>query len=347
MKKGIVLGLVALLSAGLLSGCSSAKANQPTVNVYNWGEYIDPELNEQFEQQTGIHVNYQTYATNEELYAKLKSGGVSYDVIIPSDYMVARMIEEGLIQPIDFTKVPNAQYLDEAYRTTEYDPQGTYSAAYAWGTVGILYNKTMVSETPDSWGALFNEQYAGQILMFDNSRDALGIALKYLGYSLNTTDEAQLQEAAELLRQQRPLVQAYVMDQIYNKMPAGEAALAPYYAGDAVTMMAENDDLGFVIPKEGANVFVDAMCIPTSAQNVDAAEAYINFMCDPAVMAQNLTYIGYSCPSTAARDLQDEEVKNDPIIYPSADILSRCEVFTNLPEQTLALYEQLWIDILK
>lgn len=347
MKKGIVLGLVVLLVAALFAGCSSANANQPTVNVYNWGEYIDPQLNEQFEQQTGIHVNYQTYATNEELYAKLKSGGVSYDVIIPSDYMVARMIEEGLIQPIDFTQIPNAQYLDEAYRNTEYDPQGTYSAAYAWGTVGILYNTTMVSEAPDSWSALFDEQYAGQILMFDNSRDALGIALKYLGYSLNTTDEAQLQAAADLLRQQRPLVQAYVMDQIYNKMPAGEAALAPYYAGDAVTMMSESDDLAFVIPKEGANVFVDAMCIPAGAANVEAAEAYINFMCDPAVMAQNLTYIGYSCPSAAARDLQDEEVKNDPIIYPPADVLARCEVFTNLPEQTLALYEQLWIDILK
>ena len=338
----VILALAMVLA---LAACGGGKADNGEVNVYNWGEYIDEEVLEQFEDETGIKVNYTTYSDNESMYSTLKNGAAQYDVIIPSDYMISRLISEDGLEKLNFDNIPNYANIDDAYKNMEYDPQNEYSVPYMWGVVGVVYNKTMLDYTPTSWDVLWDENLSGQILMFDNSRDALAIALEKLGYSLNTTDEGELKEAKELLVQQKPLVQAYVMDQIFDKMEAGEAAVGPYYAGDAVTMMEENPDLDFFFPEEGSNYYVDAMCIPKGASNKDNAEAFINFMCDPEIMAANAEYIHYSTPSSAAKELLEEEFKNSPISYPGEDVLKRTEVFVNLPQQTLDLYDSMWIDL--
>lgn len=246
-----------------------------SINVYNWGEYISDgsdegtiAVNSEFTKLTGIKVNYTNYATNEELYAKLKGGGASYDIIIPSDYMISRMIKENMIQKLDFDNIPNFKYITESFVDPAYDPENEYSVPYTWGTVGIIYDTTMIDIPAEEidWDILWNEDYADSILMFDNPRDAFAIAQLRLGYSLNTEDEKQLEECADLLKEQKKVIQAYVMDEIFDKMGAGEALIAPYYAGDAVTLMDEYEDLGFVIPESGTNLFIDAMCIPTSAK---------------------------------------------------------------------------------
>lgn len=347
MKKkvfALVLSVVMVMSltAGL-TGCGSSAESKGEVNVYNWGEYIDETLLDEFTQQTGIKVNYTTYSDNESLYSMLSSGTADYDVIIPSDYMISRLINEDMLEKLDFDNIPNYSYIDDAYKGLEYDPDNEYSVAYTWGTVGIIYNTTMLDYVPDSWSVLWDENLSGQILMFDNSRDALGIALKYLGYSQNTTDEAQIKEAVDLLIEQRPLVQSYVMDQIFDKLEGGEAAVGPYYAGDAITMIAENPDLAFVTPKEGTNLFVDAMCVPKGAANKANAEAFINFMCDPENMAKNIEFIGYSSPSSAARELLSDDLKDSEIAYPDASLLANDDTFINLPQATLDLYDSEWV----
>ena len=334
--------MVMSLTAGL-TGCGSSAESKGEVNVYNWGEYIDETLLDEFTQQTGIKVNYTTYSDNESLYSMLSSGTADYDVIIPSDYMISRLISEGMLEKLDFDNIPNYSYIDDAYKGLEYDPDNEYSVAYTWGTVGIIYNTTMLDYVPDSWSVLWDENLSGQILMFDNSRDALGIALKYLGYSQNTTDEAQIKEAVDLLIEQRPLVQSYVMDQIFDKLEGGEAAVGPYYAGDAITMIAENPDLAFVTPKEGTNLFVDAMCVPKGAANKANAEAFINFMCDPENMAKNIEFIGYSSPSSAARELLSDDLKDSEIAYPDTSLLANDDTFINLPQATLDLYDSEWV----
>ncbi len=327
-----------------------------TLNVYNWGEYISVDDGEEdsfdtvaeFEALTGIKVNYTNFASNEELYAKLKNGGSSYDIIIPSDYMIARMINEGMLEPINMENIPNIKHLDESFVGLEYDPNNFYSVAYMWGTVGIIYNKTLVDEADDvnTWDILWNEKYANDILMFSNSRDSFGIALKKLGYSFNTTNPDELNAAAEALKEQKLLVQAYVMDEIFDKMGGGEAALAPYYAGDAVTMIAENPDLAFAVPREGTNLFVDAMCIPKGAKNQEAAEMFINFMCEPRVGVYNCYYIGYSTPSATVRTYLDAEIVEDPIAYPADEVLDNAEVYLALPEATTKLIDNLWTEVL-
>jgi len=346
VKKTFALIVAVMMLIAVLAGCSSSK-NSVEITVYNWGEYIDEEINDIFTEETGIKVNYKTYESNEEMYAKLKSGGSSFDVIIPSDYMIGRLIEEDMLEALDFTNIPNFEYIDERFRNMEYDPSNAYSVPYTWGTVGIVYNTTMVDKPVTSWDILWDEDYKDQILMFNNSRDAMGIALKRLGYSYNCVDEGQLREAAELLREQKNLVQAYVMDQIFTKMPGGEAAIAPYYAGDFLTMYDENEDLAFCIPEEGTNVFVDAMCIPKGCKHKSEAEQYINFITRPDIMARNIDFICYSSPSSAARELTDEELAQSEYCYPPDEILDRCEVYTNLPQEVLELYDKLWIEILK
>lgn len=347
-KKIFALLLACAMLFGCLccSGCSSQGGENGVVNVYNWGEYIDEELLDQFEAETGIKVNYDTFASNESLYSILSSGSANYDVIIPSDYMISRLISEDMLEPLDFNNIPNYQYIDDAYKGLPYDPDECYSVPYTWGTVGIIYNTTMLDYVPDSWSVLWDENLKGQILMFNNSRDALGIALKYCGYSMNTTDPAEIREATDLLIEQKPIVQAYVMDQIFDKLEGGEAIVGPYYAGDAVIMMEENPDLAFAFPKEGTNLFVDAMCVPKGANNKTNAEIFINWMCDPEHMAQNIEYIGYSSPSTAARELLPEEMKNDPMCYPSEDIQAKMETYYNLPQDTLDLYDSEWIRLM-
>jgi spermidine/putrescine transport system substrate-binding protein len=323
-----------------------------TINVYNWGEYISNgvddsiDVNKEFTRRTGIQVNYTTFESNENLYAKLVSGGANYDVIIPSDYMISKLIKENLVQKLDYQNIPNSKYIDQDFLKPVYDPTNEYSVPYTWGVVGIFYNKKYVKETIDSWDILWDEKYAGKILMFDNPRDAFGIAQKRLDFSFNSTDPNEWEEAAMLLKKQKPLVQAYVMDQIFDKMASGEAWLAPYYAGDAATLVDSNPDIGFAIPtKQGTNFFVDAMCIPTSAQNKAAAEAYINFLCDPEIAAANVDYIGYSTPESAAKALLPEEIQDNPIYYPPKEILEKAETFATLPDDTNLLLDTLWAEV--
>ncbi len=323
-----------------------------SINVYNWGEYISDgsegsmDINAEFEALTGITVNYSTFATNEELYAKMQSGGADYDIIIPSDYMISRMINEDMLLPLNKDNIPAMANIDPQYLDKDYDPGDVYSVPYTWGTVGIIYNTTMVDETVDSWDILWDEKYSQNILMFGNPRDAFAIASKRLGHSLNTIDESELRQAAEELKLQKEVVQAYVMDEIFDKMQGGEAALAPYYAGDAITMMDANPDLAFATPKEGTNIFYDAMCIPSTSTQQEAAEMYINFMCEATVGAANIEYIGYSTPNAAAFELLDEEIRTSPISYPAEELLANTEAFISLPDETNELMDTLWTEIL-
>lgn len=326
-----------------------------TINVYNWGEYISDgsddvslNVNAEFTKLTGIKVNYTNFATNEELYAKLKGGGASYDIIIPSDYMISRMIHEDMLLKLNFENIPNFKYITDTFVDPEYDPENEYSVPYTWGTVGIIYDTTMIDIPPEEidWDILWNKDYADRILMFDNPRDAFAIAEIRLGYSLNTEDFEELEDCAKLLKEQKSVVQAYVMDEIFDKMGAGEALAAPYYAGDAVTLMDEYEDLGFVIPKSGTNLFVDAICIPKGAKQKEAAEMYINFMCEPDIAHSTAYYIGYSTPNSAALEMLDDEVKNDGISYLDSEYLDEhTMIFRNLSDEANQKLQNLWTDI--
>jgi len=344
MKKSIIVIISAVLLLGLFSGCGGSTASKGVVNVYNWGEYIDTDLLTQFEDETGISVNYKTFESNEQMYSVLKQGGVSYDVVIPSDYMISRMIDEDMLQPLDFANIPNYSLIDGGLKNAAYDPDNVYSVPYMWSTVGLIYDPTVVGEV-DSWGALFDSKNSGNILMFDNSRDAMGIALKYLGYSLNTTDKSELEKAYELLKQQKGILQGYVMDQIFDKLESGEAAIGPYYAGDFLTMHENNPNLKFCIPTEGSNVFVDAMCILKNAQNKENAEAFINFMTATKNSAANSEFIGYTSPNKEVKDLLDLDELTESVMYPDQALLSKCESFINLPQETLDYYDELWIKL--
>ncbi len=326
-----------------------------SINVYNWGEYISTgadegtlDVNSEFEKLTGIEVNYTTYPSNEDLYSKLKNGGASYDVIIPSDYMISKMINEEMIQPIDLENIPNFKYIMDNFKNPAYDPENAYSVPYTWGTVGIIYNTTQIDvpEEEIDWDILWDETYADQILMFDNPRDAFAIAEIMEGYSLNTEDTDELIIASERLKEQKSVVQAYVMDEIFDKMASGDAWLAPYYAGDALTILEENEDLAFVVPESGTNLFVDAMCIPVGAKQKEAAEMYINFMCEPDIAFANIDYICYSTPHSAAFDMLDEETQNDPVSYPDNEYLeANTTVFVNLSDEANAQMQKLWTEM--
>ena len=325
-----------------------------TLNVANWGEYMSinddemTDVNELFEALTGVTVNYKTYASNETLYSKLLSGGATYDIVIPSDYMISKMINEGMLEKLDFDNIPNLKNIMGGFLNPQYDPTNEYSVPYLWGMVCIIYNTTMVDEEITSWKTLWDEKYAGNILMFNNPRDAFGIAQAYLGYSLNTEDREQLDRCAELLREQKEIVQGYVMDEIFDKMEGGSAAVAPYYVGDAVTMCDDNPDLEFVIPEEGTNWFVDAICIPTTSdpENKEVAEAYINFLCEAEIALANCDYVGYSTPNQAAFELLDDDAKEDERRYPSDEFLiENTEVFVNLSDDANAYMQELWTQL--
>ena len=356
----MTLGVAAEETSGYdMDYYSQLKGKDVTINVYNWGEYISNgdddslDINALFEELTGIRINYTQFDTNEALYAKLKSGGTTYDVIFPSDYMVSRMIDEDMLEPLDFENIPNFQYISEKFKNPSYDPENLYSVPYTWGTVGLIYNYDMLGFDPDSWDIMWDENYAKQILQFSNSRDAFAIALLRLGYSINTEDKLELDQAAQMLKEEKPMVQAYVMDQIFDKMQGNEAAIAPYYAGDAINMMAVNDSLRFVIPKEGTNLFFDAVCIPKHKEDTEesrlrklASEMYINFLNEPDIAAANIEYIQYSTPNDAALALLDEETRNNPIAYPSDEVLENTEVYVNLSEDTNLYLDQLWTQIM-
>lgn len=354
MKKMIALVLCMVLTLGCFAGVASAKGDKVTLYVYNWGQYIaegdDDSIDviAAFEEvYPNIKVKYSTYDSNESMYAKLSGGGITVDVIIPSDYMIGRMRQEGMLQELNYDNIPNAQYIDPSFRGMAYDPEDKYSVPYTWGTVGIIYNTKYVDEADvTGWELLWNEKYADKILMFDNSRDAFGIAEYLLGYDVNTTDEAELKACADKLAEQKPVVQQYVMDQIFDAMENEEAWIAPYYAGDYLTMVEENEDLAFYRPAhQGYNVFIDAMCIPTCAQEKEAAELFINFMCSPEISAANLDFIGYSVPASASKEYMDEEVVNDPVSYPDAEELRNATSFDYLPEEVSRKMESLFMAV--
>jgi spermidine/putrescine transport system substrate-binding protein len=343
----LMLGLVTPLSA-TADDTVAAPLTGEYINVYNWGQYIADgsdgsiDLNAEFTRRTGIKVNYSTYESNEAMYTRLKNGGSSYDVIIPSDYMIGRLIAEDMLLPLDFNNIPNYQYVDEEFKNRSYDPENRYSVPYTWGTVGIIYNTKYVTKPVDSWSILWDQDYAGKILMFGNPRDAFGIAQLLLGIDVNTADKDQLQQAAEKLKEQRSVVQQYVMDQSFSQMEQEESWIVPYYAGDFLTMQANNDNLAFAFPKEGFNLFIDAMCIPASAQNKKAAEMYINFMCDPEISAMNMEFLGYSTPLSEAKQYMSAELVESEIAYPSAEILARGRTFETLPDETIRYMDELW-----
>ena len=318
-----------------------------TINVYNWGEYIangeDGTLDviREFEKATGINVNYTTYATNEEMYAKIKNGAGDYDVIIPSDYMISRMIDEEMLEKLDFANIPNYELIMDGYKSANYDPTGEYSVPYAWGIVGIIYNKEKVTKTVDSWDILWDEEYAGKILMFNNSRDAFAIALQRLGYSINTTDLTQIDEAAKLLNEQKKVRQSLVLDEIFDLIGNETSWIAPYYAGDCLSMMENNENLAFYYPEEGFNIFIDSICIPKGAKNKEAAEAFINFLCETEIAVANCEYICYFTPHTEAAKI----VEFDERIYPTDEQLAKSESYIALPDDVNSLYDSSWIEV--
>jgi len=332
-----------IFSLTACGGNNNGSDNKTTasITVYNWGDYIDPTVIDDFEKQYGIDVTYEIFTTNEEMYVKLSSGGSSYDVIFPSDYMIARLIKEDMLHKIDMSKITNYQYIGDQFKNLDYDPNNEYSVPYMWGTLGILYNTTMVDDPVDSWDILWNPKYEKDIFMLDSQRDSIAVALKKLGYSLNTRDEAQLEEAKQELIKQRPLVLSYVGDEVKDKMIGGEAALAVVWSGDAIYCMWENEDLAYAIPKEGSNKWFDAMCIPKSSKNKEAAELFINYMTDPEISLRNVEYIGYSTPNTATMDMLDEEIRNDEAAYPELDSLVNCEVFEDISD-IIGLYNRIW-----
>ena len=377
MKKIVALTLAMSLAAGLfLTGCAmdetpsgsaanagssatgnSNNAGKRVVNVCSWGEYIDTDLIAQFEEETGIKVNYQTAESNEALYSLLKNGGANYDVIVPSDYMISQLIEEDMLAELNYDNIPNFSLIDDRFKNLSYDPENKYTVPYTWGTLGIIYNSAMVDEEITSWSAVFDEKYAGDVLLIGNSRDALAMGLYYLGYSVNTTDENEIREAYQLIADAaaKGVYQGKVMDEIFQKLEGGNAAIGVYYAGDYLTMLENNEDLRYVVPEEGSNWFVDAMCVLKDAQNKDEAEAWINFIASTEANLANMDYIWYASPNKEAleqypayyEETYGEEL--DPEIYEimaaPQEVLDRCEAYLVLPADIRTLYNDLWIQL--
>lgn len=344
MKQVLQLGLVGVMAISLV-GCGGSSSENKVV-VYNWGDYIDPDVNADFTKETGIKVVYSEYANNEEMYASVEPGNVNYDLLFPSDYMIEKMINKDMLAQIDTSKIPNYAKIDTRFKGLPFDSADSYSVPYMWGTVGIVYNKTMVNEPVDSWDILWDKQYDDKIFMYDSERDSIMVALKKLGYSMNTKDVQQLQEAKDLLIEQAPLVLAYVGDEGKGKMVNGEAALMIAWAGDAMVMMDQNPDLDFAIPQEGSNYFVDSIVMPKAAKNVEAAYKYIDFLCRPDIAARNAEYIGYSTPISEARELLPEEIKNSPVAYPDESITgaSNMEMFSD-PSDMIEVYSDIWTQV--
>lgn len=366
MKKILCLLLAAVILGGMaiLSSCgggeSYAKLKESLegeysselagteINVFNWGEYISDgsdgtlDINAAFEAVTGIKVNYTTFESNEQMYAKLKSGAVSYDIIIPSDYMIERLKNENMLKKIDVKSLSNYKYIADEYKGLYFDENEEYSAPYNVGMVGLIYNKTMVDEPIDSWNVMWDEKYKDNILSFSNPRDAFMIAQMLLGQSLNTTDKAQWDKAAQKLIEQKTVLQGRVMDEVFNKMESGNAAIAAYYAGDCLTMIEENPDLAFVYPKEGTNIFVDSVCVPSSSKNTDAAMLYMNFLMEPQIALATAEYLCYASPNTAVINNEEYSYFGSEILYPAKDKYPKVEYYHDLDKETRDYYERLW-----
>lgn len=351
MKKKFItaFAMTAAFSFSLLAGCGQSDSGvNGEVIVYNWGEYIDPETITMFEEETGIKVVYDEFETNEIMYPKVEAGATAYDVICPSDYMIQKMIQNDLLAEINFDNIPNIKNIGRQYfeQSKEFDPENKYSVPYCFGTVGILYNKTMVTEPIDSWSVLWDEAYADNILMQDSVRDAFMVALKRNGASMNTLDQTELETAKNALIEQKPLIQAYVIDQVRDKMIGGEAAIGVIYSGEAIYTKRENEDLEYVIPREGTNVWIDSWVIPKNAPNKENAEAFINFMCREDIALLNFEYITYSTPNDAARELiEDDDIKNSEIAFPDLSQYDHLETFQYLGAEGEELYNSLWKEV--
>ena len=350
MKKKItslVLASALVASTFSLVGCgkSSITYANGEVNVYNWGEYIDEEVIQLFEETYQIKVNYSTFNDNEIMYSKISSGTGDYDVVCHSDYMIQKMISDNLLEELNYDNIPNIKNIDPTYleASETFDPGNKYAVPYCWGTIGILYNKTMVDEPITSWSALFDEKYKDNILMIDSVRDAFAIALTYLGYDLNTTNKAEIEEATALLHEQYPLVYAYVIDQVRDKMIGNEAAIGVIYSGEALYTQSQNPDLEYVVPDEGSNVWIDSWVMLKDSKNKENAEKWINFMADPEIALKNFEYITYSTPNKAAKELiEDEDLKNSIVAFPGSDILDRCTAYTYLGRDMDEYYIEQW-----
>lgn len=367
MRRCFSLFLAVILSALCILPASAASVrsypidtsyyeNNPyrgtTLNVYNWGEYISDgsegsvNVNKEFERLTGIKINYTNFDSNEDMYAKLKSGGAAYDIIIPSDYMIHRLKDEGMLLKLNYSHIPNfKKYIDPRYQKLYYDPENEYTVPYSVGYVALIYNTKMVKEKPTSWKILWDKQYKGEILMFNNPRDSFAIAQSVLGQNYNNNDPEQWNRAYELLAKQKPLVRSYAMDEVFNIMEGGDAALAPYYVGDFFIMHDNNPDLAVAFPKEGGNIFVDAICIPKTAQNKGAAELYINFLEEPSIALANAEIIGYATPNVAVRDMEEYTYRDNSILYPPDSVMSKYQYFHNLPDSTQTLMSTYWSDL--
>lgn len=344
-----ILTVVILLSA-VMTGCGGngdgAAGGRVTINVFNWGDYIAESTIKAFEDKyPNIKVNYETFSTNEDMYVKIKTGGSAYDVAIPSDYMITRMLNEGLLNKINMENVPNYKYIDERFKNLDFDPNNEYSVPYMWGTVGILYNKTMVSDPIDSWSILWDKKYSKQIIMPDSERDSIGITLKMLGYSLNTKNVAELEAAKEKLIEQKPLVLAYVVDEVKDMMIGENAALAVVWSGDGYYCISENENLAYAIPKEGTNYWFDSMVIPSTSKHQKEAELFINFMCDPEVAFANADYIGYATPHTEVMKMLDPELIADRNAYPLKEDLANWEIFEYPGDEINREYNRIWTEV--
>lgn len=322
-----------------------------TLNVYNWGEYISDgsegslDVEAEFERLTGIKVNYNTFSSNEELYKKMTTGGSAIDVIIPSDYMIHRLMNENMLCELDFSMIDNIEYVDDQYKNLFYDTENKFTVPYNVGMVGLIYNSKVVKEKPDSWSIMWDEKYKDEILTFNNPRDSFAIAQLLLGIDLNTTDEKEWRAAADKLKDQAHVLQGRVMDEIFNKMEGGNAAIAPYYAGDYFTMKETNPDLEFVYPKEGTNIFVDAMCVPKSCQNYEAAMLFINFMLEPEVALANAEYICYASPNTAVINNENYTFYGNEILYPSEEDMPKVQYYHDMDSKTRDIYNDLWDEV--
>ena len=355
-KKGLIIALVALIAVAAIlifvlprkgaetpaTSTEQVPAAGKVVNVYNWYDYMDEEVFDLFEQETGIHVNRMYFTTNEDMMVQVRVSPGAYDLVFPSDYCVERMIRENMLAEINFDNVPNMANIEPSLLNPDYDPENKYSVPFMWGTVGILYNTKLVDEPVKSWGILWDEKYADSIVMMNSMRDTLGITLKYLGYSMNTRDLVELKAATDKLIEQKPIVKAYFVDETKDMMVAGEAALAVVYSGDALYAMELNEDLDYVVPMEGSNVWIDPMVIPATAKNKENAEKLINFLCRPDIAQMNCEYIWYSSPNAAAIELMGEDYTENATINPPQEVIDRCEFFHDIPDNYLTIYNSFW-----
>lgn len=346
MKRKYCLFLVlVLISAIIFTGCNSNNNDKVVLNVLNYGQYIDKTLLTEFEEKFNIEINYETYPAPEDMYTKVKAGGTNYDVIITSEYIIEKMINEGMLAKLNFDNIPNYQYVDQKFKNQPYDRNNEYAVPYFWGTVGILYNTKDVTESVDSWDLLWNEKYANKILMMDSQRDTFAVALKKLGYSLNTTNEQELQEAKQLLIDQKPLVMAYVVDEALDMMIAEEASIAIIWSSEAASAMRENENLNYIIPKEGSNIWIDSMCVPSTSSHKNEAESFINFITSKESTLKNIDELWYSTVHTEAIKEVDEFLFDNPAFNPPTEAVEKAEMFRNLKEY-ISVYNKLWTEVL-